>query len=50
MTNLRTYNKLSSLMDEGRAVNVVFLEFSRAFDPVFCKIQAVAVRAESVVG
>lgn len=38
LTNVTSYNKLSSLMDEGKALNVALLEFSRASDTVFHKI------------
>jgi len=35
LTNLITfYNKVTHLVDEGKAVDVVFLDFSKAFDTV----------------
>ncbi|KAK4823892.1 hypothetical protein QYF61_007957 [Mycteria americana] len=34
LTNLIFYNKVACLMDEGKAVDVVYLDFSKAFDTV----------------
>lgn len=39
LTNLITfYNKITGSVDERRAVDVVYLNFSEAFDTVFCDI------------
>lgn len=39
LTNLISfYNDMTSLMDEGRAVDIVYLDFSKAFDTVSHKI------------
>ena len=32
------YDEMTSLVDEGRAVDIVYLEFNKAFDTVFQKI------------
>ncbi|KAK4827592.1 LOW QUALITY PROTEIN: hypothetical protein QYF61_019494 [Mycteria americana] len=34
LTNLISYDKVTHLVDEGKAVDVVYLEFSKAFDTV----------------
>jgi len=34
LTNLLSYNWVTGLVDEGKAVNVVYLDFSKAFDMV----------------
>ena len=37
LTNLIAfYNEMTSLMDEGRTADVVYLNFSKAFDTVSC--------------
>ena len=39
LTNLiNFYNEMTGLVDEGRAVNIVYLDFSKAFDTVSQKI------------
>ena len=39
MTNLIAFhNEMTPLMDEGRAADVVYLEFSEALDTVFVSI------------
>lgn len=39
MTNLNAfYNGVTSLADEGRTVNGVYLDFGKVFDPVSCNI------------
>lgn len=39
LTNLITfYNKITDSVDDRRAVGVVYLNFSKAFDAVFCDI------------
>ncbi|PKU44028.1 hypothetical protein llap_5676 [Limosa lapponica baueri] len=37
-SNLITYHEMTPLVDEGRAVDTVHLDFSKAFDTVFHKI------------
>lgn len=32
------YSEVTSLVDKGRTVNIVFLRFSKAFDAVSCNI------------
>lgn len=32
------YDEMTSLIDEGRAVDIFYLDFSKAFDDVPCKI------------
>ena len=34
MTNLISYDLMTHLVDEGKAVDVVYLDFSQAFDTV----------------
>ena len=34
LTNLISYNTVTCLLDEGKAVDVVYLDFSKAFDTV----------------
>ncbi|KAK4830628.1 hypothetical protein QYF61_012453 [Mycteria americana] len=39
LTNLTTsYNEITGLIDEGRAMDIVYLDFSKAFNTVFHKI------------
>ncbi|KAK4831696.1 hypothetical protein QYF61_018748 [Mycteria americana] len=38
LTNLVTYDEMTGLVEEGRAVDIVFLDFSKAFDTFFHKI------------
>ena len=35
MTNLISYDKMTHLVDEGKAVDKVYLDFSKAFVTVF---------------
>ena len=38
LTNLISfYDQMSSLVDEGKAVDVVYLDFSEAFDTIFSR-------------
>jgi len=32
LTSLITYDEMTSLVDEGRAVDIVYVDFSKAFD------------------
>ena len=34
LTNLIFYNRVTCLLDEGKAVDVVYLDFSKAFDTI----------------
>lgn len=38
MTNLIFYDKVTQLVDEGKAVDIVYLDFSKVFDAVFHNI------------
>jgi len=39
LTNFITiYNEITGLVDEGKAVDIVYLDFSQAFDTASCKI------------
>jgi len=51
LTNLISfYDKLTRLVDEGQAVNVVYLDFSKAFDAVRHNILVEKLAAHSLDG
>ena len=51
LTNLISfYDQVTCLLDEGKAVDVVYLDFSKAFDPVPCNILVEKLAAHSLDG
>ncbi|GAB0208678.1 mitochondrial enolase superfamily member 1 [Grus japonensis] len=51
LTNLRAfYDGMTDWVDEGRAVDVVYLDFSKAFDTISYSILISKLRKESVLG
>lgn len=38
LTSLTIYDEMSSLLNEKQAVDLVYLDFSKAFDSTCCKI------------